>query len=97
MATHQMLPPGNAPTTTTKVNGRLYTCALGAVLSGVPDFDSDSLEANGWIKGSVSGSGVTSLRPVRPLKNAEFHDLTLGYNIRWDGFNWRNPTSGALV
>lgn len=96
MGSHQVLPPGNAATTTTKVNGRTYTCALGSVLT-VPDFDADVLEANGWIKGSVSGSGASTSRPAVPLKGAEFHDLTLGYNIKWDGKVWRNPTSGAAV
>ncbi len=94
MANHNMIPPASEGST--RVNGRLYTCAAGSVIS-VLDFDADVLEANGWLKVASTGAGATAARPTSPRKGDSFHDSTLGYNIVWDGKEWRNPTSGAAV
>jgi len=93
-----MQPPavGNNQTVSTKVNGRTYSATPGTVLL-VPDFDADMLEANGWFKSAVGGAGTTTQRPAIPKTGQEFHDISLGFNIRWDGKAWRNPTSGAIV
>jgi hypothetical protein len=94
---HRMMPPSGGPATVvTKANGRTYTCAQGATVDA-PDFDSAVLQANGWSVSADSGVGATAARPsgVGLKVGAEFHDTTLGYNIKWDGKVWRNPTSGA--
>ena len=100
---YYMLPPGNKATTTTVVNGRSYTCALGSVLTNVPYQDADELEANGWIKSYEGGSGTTAQRPnattgIIPLPPiCRFYDTTVVGDIVWDGVNWRNPVTGATI
>ncbi len=100
---HQMLPPGGRATTTTVVNGRSYTCAIGSVLTAVPYQDADELEANGWIKAEIGGATTTALRPtttfagMQLVAGTRLFDTTLGYVIIWDGAAWRNPSSGASV
>jgi hypothetical protein len=96
MATHRMMPPADGLHGTITVNGRTYTCALGATVD-VPDVDGLVMAANGWTLASVGGAGTTTSRPANPKKGDEFHDTTLGYTIRYDGKAWRNPTSGAAV
>lgn len=94
--TMQVMPPADGNHGTILVNGRSYTCALGSVIS-VPDQDGAVMIANGWTAASVGGSGATAARPASPKQGAEFHDSTLGYVIRFDGKNWRNPNTGAAV
>jgi hypothetical protein len=93
------MPPANGQaSTTSKVNGRTYTCAAGATID-VPDFDGDQLEANGWLKAAAGGVGSTAQRPSYGAadKGKQFHDSTLGKNIVWDGKNWRDPTNGSAI
>jgi hypothetical protein len=94
MLQHQMLPPAGGATT--RVNGRVYFASSGAVTIA-PDFDADELEANGWIKVASGGAGTSAQRPVRPAPGTAFHDQTLAKNIVYDGRNWRDPATGALV
>lgn len=89
-------PPADGLHGSIRVNGRDYSCALGAQIS-VPDADGQMMIANGWIAASIGGSGATAARPANPAKNAEFHDTTLGKVIRFDGKAWRDPNSGAAV
>lgn len=94
----QVMPPaskafGENPCT---VNGRTYTVAVGSVLN-VPDFDANVLEANGWHhNGAVA---TTAARPVLGVKDRGYKlvDSTLGATITWDGVQWRNPATGAIV
>jgi hypothetical protein len=95
MATKRVFPPTDGRTVTV-VNGRTYSCPQGSYLD-VPDFDADVLAANGWLAGSTHGTDVTAARPANPKKGATFSDTTLGYNIVFDGKNWRNPVTGAVV
>lgn len=103
MATLRLLPPGSGQRGTFKVNGRSYSCALGAAID-VPDFDAGQMLANGWLRpGPVQASGPTAQRPTRTQSGQTlpagyaFHDTTLGLVILWDGYLWRNPTTGAGV
>jgi hypothetical protein len=92
----RVMPPASGSTTCT-ANGRSYSCAVGSFLD-VPDFDALVLLANGWT--SPAGGlevGTTASRPAKPKKNQAFHDSTLGYVIHFDGANWRNPNTGAIV
>lgn len=98
-----MMPPVNAGSATTVVNGRSYTCAAGSEIS-VPWFDADVLEANRWIKSAHGGSGATAGRPTtRPdgmpiPRGYQFLDTTLGVTIVYStGGVWRDPSSGAAV
>lgn len=95
MANHRMMPPGSGPTSIT-VNGRTYTCAVGATID-VPDFDGAEMQANGWIVASIGGAGATANRPAAPSRGQEYHDTTLGYTVKFDGKTWRNPTNGSAV
>lgn len=101
MANVIVMPPGNAKTTTIKVNGRSYACAIGSAIT-VPDFDAALILANGWI--ALPGTaGTTAQRPTampdgRALQNGTiYNDTTLGYGIIYDGVAWRHPQSGVTV
>lgn len=95
--TQRMMAPNNVPTTTT-VNGRSYTIAASAVLD-VPDSDADALESNDWARAAMApgGVGTTALRPTNPVINQEYADTTLSQVVRFDGRNWRNVFTGAVV
>lgn len=97
MATMNLLPPAG-PTLGTNpctVNGRTYSCAVGSVLSNVPDFDGLVLKANGWIP-TASTAGATSARPVNPKVGTVFYDSTLGYNVIYQGNGvWAHHATGA--
>ena len=90
-----MLPPSAASSATTKVNGRTYTCAAGALLSGVPQFDVPALEANGWTKTTSGGSGATAARPANPTRGQTFYDTTVGAMLIWTGTIWAHEATGA--
>jgi hypothetical protein len=94
--THRLMPPGDGNHGTVTVNGRKYTCALGATID-VPDADAYVLMANGWTTASAGGAGTTAARPINPTPGSEFHDTALGYTIKWDGKAWRNASTGAAV
>lgn len=97
MVTQRLMPPASGLAPSIKVNGRDYTCALGSTVD-VPDCDGAVMMANGWTEAAGGGGvGVTAARPATPLRGAEFHDSTLGKNIRFDGKIWRDPTSGASI
>lgn len=92
----RVMPPATGATTCT-VNGRVYTCAVGAFLD-VPDFDAYVLQSNGWTAPAGGAQvGTTAQRPAKPGKGQSFHDASLGYVIHFDGANWRNPNTGAIV
>lgn len=93
--TMRVMPPADGLHPSITVNGRSYTCALGATID-VPDQDGSVMTHNGWIA-AAPGAAATTARPSAPLKGATFHDTTLGFNIVFDGKVWRNPTSGAQV
>jgi hypothetical protein len=92
---HQMMPPADGLHPSITVNGRGYTCALGATIS-VPDHDAAVMMANGWVSTSPGGAGATAVRPNKPSKSLQFFDSDLGYIIIWDGKFWRN-SSGVAV
>jgi hypothetical protein len=94
MANVRLMPPNNTAMTMV-VNGRSYTCAAGATID-VPDFDAAVLRANGWVE-TASAVGATSARPTAPRHGQKYHDTTLGYSVIYDGKNWRNPSTGAVV
>lgn len=96
MATHLVMPPSATGTCTLTVNGRTYTTSNGAAIS-VPDFDAAILQANGWTIAAQGGSGATAGRPAHPVKGMTFADSTLGVVVKFDGVNWRNPLTGAIV
>lgn len=93
--TMRVMPPADGLHPAITVNGRSYTCALGATID-VPDADGVVMTHNGWIA-AAPGAAATTSRPSIPFKGQMFHDTTLGFNIVWDGKVWRNPTSGAAV
>jgi hypothetical protein len=90
----RLMPAGSGKITTMTVNGRTYTCALGATID-VPDFDAFVLTANGWIQ--VAPVGATSQRPAKPGIQQFFHDTTLAKTIIWEGAAWRDPATGSAV
>jgi len=95
MRMYRMLPPAGGATT--KVFNRTYSAAAGVSVSGVPEFDADMLESNGWIKSSSGGSGTTAERPATPRVGHSFYDSTLGVTVVFDGRVWRNSTTAASV
>lgn len=95
--TMRIMPPADGLRPAIKVNGRDYSCPLGSTID-VPDQDGLIMEANGWTSAAAGqGAGSTAARPASPAKGQEFHDISLGFNIKFDGKTWRNPTSGAVV
>ena len=91
----RVLPPNTSLIMTT-VNGRTYPTSAGTPLD-VADFDAQVLVANGWHISAPGGVGTTVTRPANPTKGMRFMDTTLGVEITYDGKNWRNPTTGAIV
>jgi hypothetical protein len=101
MANVAVFPSANAPTTIT-VNGRTYTCAIGATPIVVPDWDAFVLTANGWLRAAGDGAGTTAQRPAAapggaspPRVGFEYYDSTVGANVIWNGKNWINHATGA--
>jgi hypothetical protein len=94
MANIRLMPAGNGKITTATVNGRTYTCALGATID-VPDFDAFVLGANGWIQ--VAPVGTTAQRTAKPGLGAIFHDTSVGKLIIFEGATWRDPATGSAV
>jgi len=94
MPLNRMIPPDGGATLVT--NGRTYTAAAGGFVDA-PDFDARILSANGWTHSAPGGVGTTANRPTNPRKGDSFNDNTLGYNIKFNGKNWVNPSTGAVV
>lgn len=100
MANMRVFPSAKAPTTVV-VQGRTYTCAIGATPLLVPDFDAFVLMANGWLKSAGDGGGTTVLRPVAsygvaaPKVGFEYYDTDVGGNVIWNGTAWILHTTGA--
>lgn len=95
--TMRLMPPADGLRPSIKVNGRDYTCALGAVID-VPDADGQVMMANGWTEAANGGgAGTTAQRPTNAVRGQEFHDTTVGKLIRYDGKLWRNPDTGASI
>jgi hypothetical protein len=90
----RLMPPGSGKITTMTVNGRVYSCAVGATVD-VIDFDAAVLTANGWIQ--VAPVGTTAQRPAKPGVGNFFHDTTLGKLIIFEGAAWRDPATGSAV
>jgi hypothetical protein len=91
---HRMIPPAGGATLT--IYGRSYICSAGSAID-VPDFDGQTLEANGWLRAAYGGAGTTDNRPANPVKSLQFLDTTLGFIIVHNGVNWVNPATGATV
>jgi hypothetical protein len=94
MTNIRLMPAGSGKITTMTVNGRAYSCALGATID-VPDFDAFVLGANGWIQ--VAPVGTTAQRPAKPGVGNFFHDTTVGKIIIFEGAAWRDPATGTAV
>ena len=102
MANLQVFPSANARTTIT-VNGRVYTCLVGAAPIIVPDNDAMVLLSNGWLASTGDGAGTTAQRPVAqtgtPAPNVgySYFDTTLGTKVVWNGKNWINHATGSTA
>jgi len=75
--------------------GRTYQCNIGSTLD-VVDHDAFQLIRNGWHN---HGQVVTTAgRPTAGIaKDTTLIDSTLGAVIQWDGVQWRNTLTGAIV
>jgi hypothetical protein len=94
MTNIRMMPAGNGKTNTAVVNGRTYTCALGATLD-VVDFDAYALGDAGWVQ--VATVGTTAQRPSKPGIQTWYHDTSLARLIIFEGATWRDPATGSAV
>lgn len=75
--------------------GRTYSCAVGSTIDVTSNEDALQLIINGWHShGSVV---ATSSRPVSANKGTYLIDSTLGAVILFDGTQWRNVLTGAVV
>lgn len=103
-ATYLVFPSANAQPTMT-VNGRTYTCAIGAAPIAVPECDAFMLLANGWLHSAADGSGTTAQRPAAnhalgisaPRVGFRYLDTTLNATVVWNGKNWINNVTGAAA
>lgn len=96
----------SAGSRTGKVNGRSYTCAVGAVID-VPEGDAQALEAQGFIQ--LGTSGPTSQRATYPpnsLSDARIASVPIGSRmvdtsltkaIIFNGVVWVDAATGAIV
>lgn len=92
MALVRLAPPA-AGNSTTKVNGRTYTCAQGSTID-VPDFDANILACNGWIALGFA-VGATAARPINPPVGTPFNDTTTGAMVVFTGKGWVHHQTGA--
>lgn len=93
-------------TKTATVNGRKFSCAVGATID-VPEFDAQALEAAGFL--NMGTSGPTVQRPSYPPTNtsesrvsgvpfgARMIDTTLSVAAVFNGAVWVNAVTGAVV
>lgn len=96
MQNMMMSPPPRFAVETITVNGNTYTCASGGWIS-VPLADARAMMDQGWNTNHAQGDGTTAQRPTSPITGTTFLDTTLGAMIGWDGQNWRNTVTGAVV
>ncbi len=76
--------------------GRTYSAAVGSTLD-VPDHDAFQLIRNGWHQ-CGSQVATTANRPTAGIaKDTYMIDSTLGKAIMYDGTQWRDPVTGAVV
>ncbi len=100
----QRMLPRNVDAGQTKVvNGRTYTAVANTPID-VPPQDEAVLIAAGWFRTggrTCVGVGATSGRPLvgggKLFHGATYVDTTLGYSVVFDGVNWCNPATGAVV
>jgi hypothetical protein len=80
---------------------RYYSASAGQTIDaqGLPDADAALLVSQGFLL--VAPSGTTALRNTLPpgyFKAGQLYaDLSLGKLILFDGANWRDPISAAVV
>lgn len=99
----RMLAPANMARTIS-ANGRTYSVSASGYMD-MPAHDAGVAESNGFVAmPACLGVGTSAQRPaantvsgLKPAKNDTFLDTTLGYVVLFDGVNWRNPISGAVV
>jgi hypothetical protein len=89
--TTRMMPPVSG-STSIRVNGRLYSAAVGATVD-VPDWDAAEMAANQWL--SLGVVGTTAARPSNPPAGSTFNDLTTGFLVVFDGKTWRHHQTAA--
>jgi hypothetical protein len=105
MANNLRVFPSAGAATTMTVNGRVYSCAIGAAPILVPDFDALVLLANGWLATGGDGAGTTAQRPAAnsalgipaPRVGFVFFDTTLGAAVSWNGKAWIHHVTGAAA
>jgi hypothetical protein len=96
MVNIRMFPPISGKAASITLQGRTYSAPANGYVD-VPDFDSWTMQANGWIECAAGGVGATSTRPLKPPVKTMWHDTTLAKNIIFDGTLWRDPNTGAAV
>lgn len=99
--TTRVSPPADSKHPTITVNGRVYTCNLGSTID-IPDHDAAVMAANGWHShGLVTTTAgrptlASGANPVQ-IKGVPLIDSTLGAVVIFDGVQWRNMLTGAIV
>ena len=93
-------PPANTsigPSPFTAQHGLVLKCAVGSALD-VDDHVAQQAANNGWHIFALVGT--TAQRPTASWvlkRDLRYIDTTLGLEIMFDGVQWRNPVTGALV
>lgn len=101
--TTRVSPPANSKLGVNPITvyGRTYSVAVGST-QDVPDADAAQLVGNGWHShGQVVATvnrptTAVGAGPVYP-KGQVLIDSTLGAAIMFDGLQWRNFVTGAIV
>lgn len=99
--TTRVSPPADSKHPTITVNGRVYNCSLGNTLD-VPDHDAQIMGYNGWhihaLVYTTAGRPTGQLGAAgAPSKGQVIIDSTLNAAVIYDGTQWRNLLTGALV
>ena len=98
---HALIPPATVGSVSRGRDGRTYSAAIGTMLTSVPPHDAPLLEAAGWINVAPGGSGTTAQRNALKLNKSDagirVYDTTLSLVCLWDGVQWRNINTGAVV
>ena len=90
----RLLIPPAAEQLALEVNGRRYGAEAGQTIDA-PESEALILATKGWVL--LGQAGTSEERPALPRAGDRFLDDSLGLELIFDGADWRNSATGAVV